>query len=240
MSHRHTAPGQHEHEFEPEHGLPERLPEGERILWQAQPQWRDLAVRAFHVRKLSLYFALILLLRGLNGWVDGEPLALIVRGIALLGLLSVFTIGLLVLMAWLAARTTAYTLTDKRVVMRIGIVLSLSLNLPLARIAAADLRRDKRGGSTGDLVLRLGPDAKIAYLHLWPHARPWRLARPEPMLRSLADAPGLAAALAQAWSAATGTDLPSQATRPATDLTPATPRGERQSSGKSGSAWATS
>jgi Bacterial PH domain len=240
MSHRHTAPGQHEHEFEPEHGLPERLPAGERILWQVQPHWRDLAVRAFHVRKLSLYFSVILLLRGMNGWVDGEPVAVIARGLALLGLLAVFTIGLLTAMAWLAARTTAYTVTDKRVVMRIGIVLSLSLNLPLARIVAADLRRDKRGGSTGDLVLRLGPDEKIAYLHLWPHARPWRLARPEPMLRSLADAPRLAAVLAKAWADATGTALPSQVTMPPPDVQPTAPRGERQPAGEPGTAWAAS
>ena len=33
-----------------------------------------------------------------------------------------------------AARTTLYTLTDRRVVMRIGIVLTVAYNLPLVRI----------------------------------------------------------------------------------------------------------
>ena len=38
------------------------------------------------------------------------------------------------LSAWLSARTTMYTLTNKRVVMRIGIVLTVSFNLPLRAI----------------------------------------------------------------------------------------------------------
>ena len=78
---------------------------------------------------------------------------------------------------------TVYTLTDKRVVMRIGIVLTLTFNIPYRRIAAAGLHLDTRG--TGDLPLALLPPDHIAYLHLWPHARSWRVARPEPMLRSV-------------------------------------------------------
>ena len=41
-------------------------------------------------------------------------------------------------------------------------------------------------------------------LHLWPHARPWRVSRPEPMLRCVPDAAGVAQLLSQAWSEATG------------------------------------
>ena len=43
-------------------------------------------------------------------------------------------------MAWLSARNTVYTITDRRVVMRIGIVLTLTFNLPFKRIAAAGLQ----------------------------------------------------------------------------------------------------
>ena len=53
----------HEHEFEPEYGLPEPLPAGERVLWQGSPQWRVMARRTFHVRKLTLYFGVILAAR---------------------------------------------------------------------------------------------------------------------------------------------------------------------------------
>jgi Bacterial PH domain len=111
-------------------------------------------------------------------------------------------LGLVGLMAWLSARGSVYTITDKRVVMRIGIVLTLTFNIPFKRIAAAGLHLDAAG--TGDIPLALLPPDRIAYLHLWPHARPWRLGRPEPMLRSVPDAAKVARLLTQAWSEATG------------------------------------
>jgi hypothetical protein len=41
---------------------------------------------------------------------------------------------------------------------------------------------------------------RIAYLHLWPHARPWQLKRPQPLLRALPDA-ARGHAAGQAWRA---------------------------------------
>jgi len=81
-------------------------------------------------------------------------------------------------------------------VMRIGIVLSVTFNLPLRRIDAAQLRA--RGDGSGDVALRLSDEDRIGYLHLWPHVRPWRLARAEPMLRALPDARGVVALLGPA------------------------------------------
>ncbi len=48
-------------------------------------------------------------------------------------------------MAWLSARSTVYTLTDRRMVMRMGIVLTVTFNLPFKRIAAADMAPAPRG-----------------------------------------------------------------------------------------------
>ena len=211
MSHRHTAPGQHEHEFEPARGLPETLPAGESLLWQGSPDWRHLARRVFHVRKLAVYFGLILLARGVGSWSNGDSPGLVAAAVLGLVPLAALGLGLLLLFAWLYGRSTVYTLTDRRIVMRIGIVLSMTLNLPLQRIESADLRG--KGDQPGDIALRLVAGEKIAYLHLWPHARPWRLARPEPMLRSLRDAPQLAELLADAWSAAQARSTGSRASR---------------------------
>jgi hypothetical protein len=98
-------------------------------------------------------------------------------------LLASVALGLLALTAWLSASTTLYTITDKRIVMRIGIVLTLTFNLPFSRIQAAQIKNSKNG--KGNIALDLqGPD-RIAYLHLWPHARPWHLKQPQPMLRAL-------------------------------------------------------
>ena len=47
----------HEYEFEPQFGLPERLPSDEIIVWQGSPDVAALAYSAFHFKKLALYFA---------------------------------------------------------------------------------------------------------------------------------------------------------------------------------------
>ncbi len=214
--HRHTPPGTHEHEFEASHGLPEALPAGEHVLWQGSPQWHAVARHVFHVRKLAVYFALILAVRGGLALNNGDALAPMLKSMGILLTLVALALGLLLTMAWLSARTTVYTVTNRRVVMRIGIVLSLTLNLPFKRIVAANLRR-AHPGDTGpaDIALTLGKSDKIAFMHLWPHARPWRLAQPEPMLRCLPDAPRVATLLATAWAASTGqTDMVNAAPQP--------------------------
>jgi hypothetical protein len=86
--------------------------------------------------------------------------------------------------------------------MRVGIVLTMTYNLPFKRIAAASLR--ELGNGCGDLPLTLSGNDRIALLHLWPHSRPWRLTRPEPMLRCVPKASATARLLSDAWSAATG------------------------------------
>jgi hypothetical protein len=199
----------HEHEFEPEHGLPEPLPRDERVLWQGSPDWRTLAVRAFHARKLAVYFGLMLLLRGAATLSSGGTAAQ--AGMAMLWLLplAIIGVGIVVSLARLAARTAVFTVTDRRVVMRVGIVLTVTFNLPYRCIQNADLRLDRDG--TGDIALALKGSDRIAYLHLWPFARPWRLARAEPMLRAVPNAANVARVLSSAWSQATGVALPAAA-----------------------------
>ena len=192
----------HEHELEPQYGLPERLPAGENILWQGSPEFRAMALRVFHVRKVALYFAALLLLRASLVLADGGSGVDALFALAWPLPLAVTALAALTALAWMTARTAVYTLTDKRVVMRIGIVLTLTFNIPLRTLKAAALRRGADG--VGDIVIELaGPD-QIAFLHLWPHVRPWRVARPEPMLRTVANAPQVAALLAKAWSNVTG------------------------------------
>lgn len=221
--HRHSPPGQHEHEFEAAPGLPEPLPTDERMLWQGSPDWRHLARHTFHVRKLAAYFAVILVVRGASAWSQGETLRDAIAPTLVLAGLASLALGLLLMMAWLTARTTVYSITNRRVVMRIGIVLSMTLNLPFSRIVAADVRSDgnaRAPAASGDIAVRLAADSKIAYLHLWPHARPWRLARPEPMLRGVTQPAKVAALLAQAWTLSTGQAANAQASATATTATP--------------------
>ena len=182
MKQRYADGGEHEHEPVP--GLPAELPPGERMLWQGSPTFAALALRAFHIRKVAVYFALVLVWRFVESLGDGAGViaalghALWLLPLALLGL------GLLAGMAWHGVRTTIYTITTRRVVMRFGLALPMTVNIPFTIVESAGLRHWRDG--TGDLTLALGGSGRIAWLHLWPHARPWMLKRPQPMLRGLA------------------------------------------------------
>ncbi len=185
-----------EYEIEPIRGLPGQLPPGERILWQGAPAWRILARTAFHTRLVTGYFAL------LSGWAMASALAgqAGYLGVVMTVLVGVIGVGLLHLIAWGSARTTVYTLTNRRMVMRIGIAVPKCINLPLAMIESIDLA--VRSDGTGDLPLTIKGAPKLGFLALWPHARPWKIARPQPMLRAVADGEKIAALIAQTCFAA--------------------------------------
>jgi len=187
----------HEHEFEAAPGLPEPLPRGERLLWQGSPDWRTLAIHAFHVRKLAIYFTGMLGLQWL--YLLGEPNGALLMPLLTSATLATVALGLLALTAWFSARTTVYTLTDRRILMRVGIVLTLTFNLPLRKLAAAAIR--PQAGGHGDIALTLAGDERIAYLNLWPHARPWLLKQPQPSLRCVPDAKRIGELIVQTWTA---------------------------------------
>lgn len=187
----------HEHEFEAAPGLPEALPQGERLLWQGSPDWRTLAIHAFHVRKLAIYFAGMLGLQWL--YLLSEPGGSVLMPLLTSGVLAAVALAMLALTAWFSARTTVYTLTDRRILMRIGIVLTLTFNLPLRKLAAAAIR--PQAGGHGDIALTLSGEDRIAYLNLWPHARPWLLKQPQPSLRCVPQAQKIGELVLQAWTA---------------------------------------
>jgi len=198
LDHKHFAGP--EHGWEPEPGLPEPLPAGETQLWQGAPEARVVAREIFHIRAVAIYFAVLLAWKLFADWHDGVAPVDALLGTLKVAPLPLLGIAMLYGLAVAVSRTTLYTLTDKRVVMRIGMVLSVTYNIPLSQVAAADLRKD--GDGSGDICLRLTDGQRIAYPHLWPHARPWRLARPEPSMRCLPDVAGVASLLSQAWSVA--------------------------------------
>ncbi|MGF1561236.1 MAG: photosynthetic complex putative assembly protein PuhB [Geminicoccaceae bacterium] len=191
-----------EHGPEPIRGLPEQLPDDERILWQGAPDWRVLSRRALHTRKVAIYFALIMLWRAVDVISTGGTALDALIGVLWLTPLALTAIVLLGGFAFFSARTTVYTLTDKRLVFRIGVALPVSINLPFARIAEASLKA--HGDGTGDIALRLTAGEGVAYPHIWPHARRWHIARPQPTLRCIAEPDKVAQLLADALAHATG------------------------------------
>lgn len=196
-------------DFEPVRGLPQMLPQGERMLWQGAPRWQDLAVHAFHVRKVIWYFAGLTLLAGALRLAEGESLAYAARPFQWLMPMGLVASALLCGLAYLSARTSVYTITTKRVVMRIGMALPVTLNLPFAQIDGASLRLFANG--SGDIPLRVTKTERVAYLLLWPHARPFNFAHPQPTLRCVARADDVANLLASALAGTATTPIPSEA-----------------------------
>ncbi|NCA09085.1 MAG: hypothetical protein EBQ50_03575, partial [Burkholderiaceae bacterium] len=93
-------------------------------------------------------------------------------------------------------------------VMRIGIVLTITFNLPLKRLAQAGVHIYPDGSA--DIPIKLNADDKIPFLHLWPHARAWKLAHPEPMLRCVPDGAKVAKLFADTWATMNQVELRSQ------------------------------
>jgi Bacterial PH domain len=188
-----------EHDYEPIPGLPAPLPANEEILWQGAPDWRTLARRAMRVRLVSAWFALLIVWGIVAGLGDGMPFADVAVSAARLLGLAVVAVALLVLFAWLAARTTFYTITSRRVVMRFGIALPITIQIPFAKIQSAGLCAwpDR----SGDIALSLLPGERIGYLVLCPHAKPWTFGRAQPSLRSIPDAAAVARILGRALAA---------------------------------------
>jgi hypothetical protein len=191
-----------EYENEPVKGLPERLPAGERILWQGSPRWQSLAVHAFHARKVAIYFALLVGWRVAAGVAEGEALAQWGRGVAVLVGIGAVGVALLTLLAWLNSRATVYTITERRIAMRFGVALPMIVNVPFRIVDSAALRRFSDG--SGDVPLALNTRDRIAWLNLWPHVRPWQLKHPQPALRAVPDAAQVAKILADALAASAG------------------------------------
>ena len=190
-----SAHSANEHDDEPIRGLPGHLPAGEHILWQGAPDWRVLARTALHVRWVAGYFGLLIVWNLISSVIDAEPALSIVTQAALSVAVGAACLGLLYGYAWMNARTTVYTLTNRRFVLRHGVALSKCFNIPYGTVASAGLKLDANG--VGDIPLALAGDAKIAYPHLWPHARPWKFGKPEPMMRALPDAAAVAERLSQ-------------------------------------------
>ncbi len=173
---------------------------GPDVEWEGRPAWRSAAIRIWKVRLVALYFVLLLAEGARVAVASGHESAAARSGDLALVLTAAATLGTLLLLAWLTMRTTRYSLEEGCVVMRYGIALAARLEIPFAAIEHVGVRIHP--DHTGDIALRLKPGQQVAYLKLWPHARPWRWFRPEPMLRCVPAAGAVGAMLSRNISAA--------------------------------------
>lgn len=195
-----------------------RLEPSERILWQGRPEVSALRRHLLKVRWLAAYvavllvwkLALIVCLRGLRPQEVLDVAVLFGQGLALMGILAY--------LAWALARSTTYTVTTLRVVIRHGIALQGTVDIPLRAIRSVAVRI--HGDGTGDVALAVRDGGGVGYSKLWPHVRGVSLSAPVPMLRGLRDAAILGGQLARRLDgpapALTGQDIQPRATPHAT------------------------
>lgn len=188
-----------EYANEPVRGLPEHLPAGEHIVWQGSPAWGPLARRAFHTHLVAGYFAVLIGWALLTVATGHRTLAAALPGIGITLGVGLGAVALLAALGWLSARATVYTVTNRRIVLRFGVALPKCVNLPFAQIAAAGLQVHADG--SGDLPLTC-KETRLGFIHLWPNVRPWRVGKPEPMLRAVPQPEAVARLLADALAAA--------------------------------------
>ena len=193
-------------DFEPVKGLPENLPYNERMLWQGSPRWQDMAIHAFHARKAVIYFAVLGAAESMVRLASGGNLADAGKYSVWFLVLAAVAAALLTALAYASARTTVYTITSKRLVMRFGIALPMTINLPFKLIDSAAVKLYRNGA--GDIPLVLAKGNRLAYLVLWPHAKRWEISNPQPALRCIADADKIASLLAAALASAPLPKLP--------------------------------
>lgn len=196
--------------IEPLPGLPAHPPKGEVLLWQGRPQAFALAREALKITWVAGYFVALAVWRG---WAmgGGEALATLAVMLPYLGL-GLVACAILYTIAVVQARSTVYTITTARVAMRIGVALTVTLNLPFRQIGAAHLAVKSNG--TGTIALQTLGDTRISYLVCWPHVRPWHLNRTQPALRAIPDAAHVARLLAEAAETKTSEPVIMQATQP--------------------------
>lgn len=180
---------------EPINGLPELPPEGEVILWQGRPDWWALTKEALNLYWVIGYFLFLFAWRFIV-LSDQVTLAQAISGSFPFIVLGAIVCALLMITAYTQARATVYTITNRRVAMRIGAALTVTLNLPFTQIANATL--DLRKGGTGTIALDLLGDTRLSYIVCWPHIRPWVMRRTQPALRCIPDAANIAQMLSDA------------------------------------------
>lgn len=182
--------------------LPAALPAGERVVWQGRPQWRALARDALHVRGLAAYMGLLVVSVGAAAAWRGAPASEVLLDAARASAFAVVPVAIALAYAWLAARAAYYAITDRRIIMRVGVALPMTFNVPFARVGSAGLRTN---GATGEIGIKLLARDGLAAIMLWPHAP---LARAEPILRALPDAAAAGQALARALAASVDAPAP--------------------------------
>lgn len=189
----------HEYDYEPIPGVPGIPPAGERILWHGSPEWKSVLIHVLAGRWFLAYFVTLTLWRFASSWSDGMTILAAISSTLWLMPLWAGVIAALAAFAFGISKTTIYTITNKRLIMRYGVALPMAVNVPFTKVLGAGLKTFRDG--TGQIALELDGDVRLAYLVIWPHSRPGHFLNPQPLLRSLPNPQAVVKILAAALAA---------------------------------------
>ncbi len=200
-------------------GVPHPLPAGETVLWEGAPETRAISSHVFHWQLFAGYFVVMIVI-----WIATTDLAIrspeFLAGFLVRFGLSAIVLAIVSVLSRVVARTTWYAVTNRRIVLRIGMVFPMSINVPFSVLESAAVARFKDG--TGQLRITLAKEHRIAYIALWPHCRVFDVTHPQPLLRGLPEPQRVGSLLADAVAAANAVnDLDTlDASRSARELMP--------------------
>jgi hypothetical protein len=152
------------------------------------------------VRGVAIYFALLFAWRTTVASADLSWTAAAAQSSFYL-ILGAATVALLCFVGWSQAKSAIYTVTNRRIILRIGAALTMTMQFPYRWVGAADLTT--RPDGTGSIALRTLGDTRFSYFMIWPHLRPWRFAQTQPALRAIPRAAEVARLIAEAAQADT-------------------------------------
>jgi hypothetical protein len=169
------------------------------MLWQGKPRWQSVALRVLHVRKLAIYFSLLLAWYVVAKLAGGMAVRDVAIGTAELAGVALAPLALMTGYSWAVGRTTVYTVTNRRVLMKFGVGFSITMNVPFAKIDGAALKLAADG--IGDIALDIAPSESLSYVIVWPHVRSFFSGRTKPTLLALPDAERAAQVIGRALAA---------------------------------------
>ena len=186
-------------DFEPIDGLPEKPPQGETILWTGSPEKWRLGHQIFHTRWIMAFFVVIAVSSIFSGINHGASAGRIGATFVTLLVLGGLVVGFAMVMGWLIAINTIYTITSERLVIRHGVTMPMAVNFPFSKVAnaAAKIRSD----GSGDVSMALLDGNRVSIFAIWPHNRPWSWQGAAPAIRCVADAAAVSEVLGKALSA---------------------------------------
>jgi len=136
-------------------GLPKNsLTEDEQIVLEFHPHWSTLVVTIFWAIVTVVVAGVVIFFIP-----DGGSQTLIRIVVAAVGVVAIIVVGLLPLLRW---ATTTYTLTNRRFVMRHGILSRSGRDIPLTGTLAVE-----SGGENGQLVLKKIPRVEYTQNQLY-------------------------------------------------------------------------